>query len=164
MSQESQEPIVIYQSGIALMRNWKDEVAHWLVLRDDLTGQRQLVEAARLENESFRESIDREVAWQLNLRRGKDFIVSSVPRLHLEIPVEITHGCSDNQEKRVDVIEFYLIELYGKQARKTIEELDNIEWWSADQLLAETDENQLLSRQQQLLRMADILKSEHPNE
>lgn len=159
-----QQPVAINQTAIALLRGHIENESRWLVVYDTTVEQHRLVEAIRLEDESFRESIDREVAWQLNLRRGKDYIVSSVPRLHLEIPIEITHGCSDGVDQRIDVVEFYLVELYGKQARATIENDPNVKWWKAEQFFSEVDGEGLLSRQQQILQLADILKEEHPNE
>ena len=161
---DEQQPLAINQTSIALLRGWIDDESRWLVVYDEVVKQHRLVEAVRLEEESFRESIDREVAWQLNLRRGKDYIVSSAPRLHLEIPIEITHGCSDGVDQRIDVVEFYLVELYGKQARAAVENDPHAKWWETEQFFSEVDGEGLLSRQQQLLQLADILNEEHPNE
>lgn len=158
---EEQPPIAINQSAIALIRRWFDGTSRWLVLADDRSMNHRLVEAERLQEESFRESIDREIAWQLNLQRGKDYIVSSVPRLHLEIPFEVTHGCSDGTEQRIDVVEFYLIELYGKRASTILDDHPNVHWWSTEQLYQESETAGILSRQRQILLLADILREDH---
>lgn len=159
MTEYEHQPVLVNQTAIALIRRWVDEDQRWLVVHAGGETPPRLVEADRLEEESFRESIDREVAWQLNLRRGKDYIVSSVPRLHLEIPIEITHGCSDRQENRLDVVEFFLVELYGSQAHSRLAESPEVHWWSADELLAEPPSGGLLARQRQLLQIADILQA-----
>lgn len=158
MPDDSINSVAIHQSAIALVRGWIDNASKWLVIQDAHAEQYRLVEASRIEEESFRESIDREVAWQLELTRGKDYIVSSVPRLHLEIPIEIAHGCSGELEQRVDVVEFYLVELYGQKAKQTLLENTRIKWWSPEEILNETATHGIISRQQQVLRLADILR------
>ncbi|QDT31713.1 hypothetical protein [Thalassoglobus polymorphus] len=158
--QEQQRPVAINQTAIALIRRWFEDQSKWLVLHDETVDHHRLIEAQRLEEESFRESIDREIAWQLNLERGKDYIVSSAPRLHLEIPIEIAHGCSDKQEVRVDVVEFYLVELYGSSAQKSLDKNSSVQWLNARQFLAEGSNTEILSRQRQILQLADILNED----
>ncbi len=160
MEDEHQRPVAINQTAIALIRRWFDDQSKWLVLHDESAQRHRLIEAQRLEEESFRESIDREVAWQLDLDREKDFIVSSTPRLHLEIPIEITHGCSDKQEQRIDVVEFFLVELYGKSAQEHLDRNPNVQWLSSRQFLAEGANTKILSRQRQILQLADILNED----
>lgn len=156
MTDEQEQPLAINQTSMGLVRGWFDGDARWLVIQDPVTQQFRLIEAIRLEDESFRESIDREVAWQLDLRRGKDYIVSSVPRLHLEIPFEVDHGCAIGTEQRVDVVEFYLVELYGQAARPALESRPHVFWWGQADFQSAQVEN-LIPRQRQILQIADIM-------
>ena len=149
---------VLEQTAIALVRGWFGKSQRWLVHQRPET-EWTLIETDRLEQESFREAISREIAWQLNLRRDKDYIVSSVPRLHLEMPAESRKTCGGVELPTVDVIEFYLVELFGRAARDTLDRNPDIDWWEADQLLS-TSQPTLCSKHRELLRFADILKED----
>lgn len=150
-------------SALALIRRWVDDRSQWLVHRADRSQPFRLIEAQRLESESFREAIMREVAWQLDLDRHKDMIASSVPRLHLELMLETQHGCADSSDCWVDIVEFYLIQTYGKQGREKLEGNPHIEWWAAEQLMTENSLQDFDARQRLLLQKADILNEESHN-
>ena len=156
----SQRPTALNQTVIALVRRWFNDQSHWLVLTDSEESERRFVEAERLEQESFRESIDREVAWQLGLRRGKDYIISSVPRLHLELPVTVNHECSGEAEARFDIVEFYLIELFGRQSRAALDQNSKVEWWNVERLLSDSSSTRLHHRHRDLLKIADFLNGD----
>ena len=64
--------------SLALIRHPKAREWEWLLRWSDERGQFETLTAARLESESFREALDREIAWQLDLRRSKDYIISSM--------------------------------------------------------------------------------------
>src|SRR5690606_35600978 len=71
----------------------------------------RLLQAERLEKESYREVVDREVAWTLRLARGRDFIVSSAPRAHFQGVIPQGNG-----EDVFYVAEFYVVDLFGSGA------------------------------------------------
>lgn len=152
----------VRQTAMALFRRWYGEESRWLVLRDEQSGGYRLIEAERLEEESFRESVDRELAWQLHLRRGKDYLISSVPRLHFPINLTETSACSGKEERRQEVVEFYLVELYGSDAVTTLESQSHVEWWPASRILKAplSGEPEFDPRQRQILLAADVLCGE----
>ena len=86
--------------------------------------------AERLDDESFRECLDREIAWVLDLRRGKDYIVSSQARLHLDVPVEAA------DDETFFVVEFYIADLYGKASRGMVELNRDVSWLTSDEVLS----------------------------
>ncbi|TWT57457.1 hypothetical protein KOR42_08180 [Thalassoglobus neptunius] len=157
-------PTALNQTALALIRRWFDGRPRWLVLSNDNESATRLIEAERLEKESLRESIDREIAWELGLRRRKDYIVSNVPRLHLESPVFQRETCSGKTEERFNVVEFFLVELYGKQGRDELDQKTHVEWWTVDQLLNPSGATLLQERQRTLLEIADILNEERKHE
>ncbi|MEW4490109.1 hypothetical protein AB1L42_18640 [Thalassoglobus sp. JC818] len=157
-------PTAWNQIALALIRRWFDDRPRWLVLSDEKESTSRLIEAERLQKESLRESIDREIAWELGLRRSKDYIVSSVPRLHLETPVFERETCSGEKEERFNVFEFFLVELYGKRGRNELDQKSHVEWWSVDQLLDQSGTTLLDERQRSLLEVADILNEERKHE
>jgi hypothetical protein len=152
----------VRQTAMALFRRWYGDESRWLVVRDAHSGDYRLIEAERLEEESFRESLDRELAWRLHLRRGKDYLISSVPRLHFPVTVTETSGCSGEEEQRREVIEFYLVELYGSGAVNSLESQADVQWWPASRMLAEPacGEPVFDPRQRRILIAADVLCGE----
>ena len=112
------ETVQKFVGSIALIRHPESPESSWLAYhsqqRDVLL---RLVTSERLEGESYRECIEREIAWELRLRRGKDYIVSRVPRLHFEQPVQIP----GEPEPVYFIVEFFVVDLYGSAARVTVE-------------------------------------------
>lgn len=160
MPADDDSTVLIRQSAIALFRRWYGSEARWLVVREPNQDSPRLIEAERLEQESFRESLDRELSWQLRLRRSRDYLISSTARLHFPVPwtYSITR-CSGEQERIMDIVEFYLVELFGSQGRATLDATPTVQWWTARQLMSteSTQDRPLLPRKRELLIAADIL-------
>lgn len=146
-------------TAIALIRRRIGDVQKWLVFQPRETVF-ELIQAVGLEQESLRESLSREIAWRLELERDKDYIISSVPRLHLEDPLG-RHAAPGEPEPKVEVVEFYLVELYGSNGRDKVDQNPNVHWWGADQLITAEQSPCLPERQRELLRIADILREDH---
>ena len=106
-----------FVGSIALVRRWFGEEERWLARWNDREHVLDFVRAERLEGESYRESIDREVAWTLRLERNRDYIVSSVPRLHFQAPLEIPGHCMPVYF----VVQFYVVDLYGQRATHALD-------------------------------------------
>lgn len=84
----------------------------------------------RLERESFRETVTREIAWQLDLDRDKDFVVSNM-----------AVGSHEFVEKEFNVdhhvaIAFYRARLFTEFSRNKIESNANCRWVSSKELCA----------------------------
>ena len=86
--------------------------------------------AERLENESWRECLDRELAWVLDLRRGKDYLISNMARLHYE---EAVVEPGSDEPSRLE-IEFYVVDPYGRAGREVFKRLPDSRWLSNDEL------------------------------
>lgn len=117
-----------FTGSVALLRH-PEQLEHlWLAHWDSRRQYFDFVTAERLDDESFRECLDREIAWVLDLRRGKDYIVSSQARLHLDVPVEAA------DDETFFVVEFYIADLYGKASRGMVELNRDVSWLTSDEV------------------------------
>lgn len=89
----------------------------------------EFIVADRLDRESFRESVTREVAWQLNLNRKTDFLVSNMAQLSMEYVETFT----DDSQRHVSVA-FYNVHLFRKSARDSISGDASNHWISASEV------------------------------
>lgn len=119
-----------FVGSLALVRQVQDGRTTWLARWHEQSGRYGFIEADRLEGESYRECIDREVAWSLGLKRGKDYIVSSTPRLHLELQSQPP----GESEMMWFIVEFYVVDLYGSTALETIDADAGNRWLTAEEL------------------------------
>jgi len=119
----------LHQS-VALLRHPQQLENLWLTYWHAGRNFYDFVWTERLENESSRESLDREIAWLLNLRQSKDYIISSMARLHMEIPSETS--TSDT----VSTVEFYVVDLYGKLGMASVELNRNLRWLTSEEVLS----------------------------
>ncbi len=119
-----------FTGSIALLRHPQQLENLWLAHWDARRQHFDFVTAERLDDESFRECLDREIAWVLDIRRGKDYIISSQARLHLDIPVE------SDDVVTFYVGEFYIADLYGKAGRAMIEHNKELRWLTSDEVLS----------------------------
>ena len=118
------------RASIALIRHHDEPEHHWLSFWNAAAQQFSFVVAERLENESWRECLDRELAWELDLRRGKDYLISSMARLHFE--EAIVEPNSDEPAKLE--IEFYVVDPYGRAGREAFKSLPDSRWLSNNEL------------------------------
>lgn len=144
-----------FVGSVALIRH-PDRGEHaWLTIWDDSAECYDFVVAQRLCEESYRESIDREIAWKLRLRRGKDYIVSSVARLHLDAVLPL----SGTEAETYFVVEFFVVDLYGGSARVTVANNPATRWLTARELLAgkSRDGSFVSERLAMLLRKSEVI-------
>lgn len=119
----------LFVGSIAMIRRFEGEEILWLARWSSACQRLRLVRAPRLEQESWRECLDREISWTLQLRRGRDYIISRVPRLHFDTLLEDPYNCRY-------IAEFYVVDLYGKRGRERACQDEVNCWLTADQLLA----------------------------
>ena len=119
-------------TAIALFRHPEELENLWLVHWNQRAEHFDFVTASRLDNESFRECLDREIAWTLELRRGKEYIISSQARLHLDVPVE----SPEPDHQQCLSVEFYIVDLFGKNGRISIENNPNVRWLTSEEVLS----------------------------
>ena len=84
------------------------------------------VVADRLSKENFRESVTREVAWQLNLKRQTDFLVSNMAQLSMEY----IETMPDQTERHIAVA-FYNVHIYRRIALESLTQDPSSRWMSA---------------------------------
>ncbi len=115
--------------GVALIRKM-DRRIHWLGKFDRANNQIDFVIAHRLEKESWRESIIREVAWELDIDRKRDFIVSNMAQLNINLEATLP-----GQLEPVSVAcAFYNVELYRKSAIEQIDGNADLVWLSSSEI------------------------------
>ena len=127
--------------------------SEWLAVWNPAKGVLTLPEAEKLEDESFRDSLVREVAWATGLDAGKDYLVSHAPRAHVQFAEE----CEGPGQGDVTVMEFYVCELF-RRGRAKLAETDGVTWLTAGDLEAgEAGGRPVASRQLALMKRADLL-------
>lgn len=138
-----------------IRRDREDGRDEWLAMWNPGRACYQFVEAHRLEDETFRQSLLREIAWTTGLHTGKDFLVSGAPRAHLQF-AEV-EDCS--ADPVWFIVEFYLVELMGKRHRDLLSANDEITWVTVEQISTgrAADGRPLCRRLLSLLKQADIL-------
>ena len=83
--------------------------------------------ADRLNKESFRESIAREVAWQLGLKRKSDFLVSNMAQLSMEYVEETM----PHETPRHVAVAFYNVHIYRRTVLESLDQTPDFRWLSA---------------------------------
>jgi hypothetical protein len=104
----------------------------WLAVWDNRHCHFDFVIAERLENDSFRECLDREIAWKLPLRKGKDYLISSVARLHLDT----AFSAAKQTSLMLYSIELFIVDLFGKMAAQSLANDPNLRWLSSNEVLS----------------------------
>ncbi len=119
-----------FTGSIALVRHPEQLENLWLAHWNASRKHYDFVTAERLDHESFRECLDRELAWVLDIRRDKDYLISSQARLHLDLPGGVRAdetGC---------VVEFYIVDLYGKAGWGSVELNNQLCWLTSEEVLS----------------------------
>ena len=125
---EDDAPPDAFVGAFGLVRTQTDDTIRYLTIVD---GDRlDFIRCVRGEGVGYRESLEAAVAERLGLRRGKDYIVSSVPRAHLN-----SRLCGSKVDGREDeplwyVCQFFVVNLFGKAAREAVDARDDVRWLS----------------------------------
>ena len=115
--------------SVALIRRMDGEQTRWLVKWDERYQHWKLVRSERLEAESFREVILREVAWELDLDRKRDFAVSKMPRLCMEYVGSLPERDGDLHI----AVAFYMVPIYRAEALQRLESEEFL-WINSEEL------------------------------
>lgn len=103
-----------FDGSVGLIRHAEPNYSSWLARWNVQSECFEFIVAARLERESYRACLSREIAWLLNLERDRDYLISSVARLHYE----------KNDMK----VEFFVVDPYGKSFAKKIKSDPDNRW------------------------------------
>jgi len=128
--QQKASPMDHLTGSIALIRHPTHLENQWLSYWNIARRYYDFVIAERLDSESFRESLDREVAWVLDIRRGKDYVISRQARLHLDFPID------SEADHMFAEVEFYIVDLYGKSGRASVELNKQLCWLDSEEVLS----------------------------
>lgn len=120
-----------YFVSMGLLRDVRDDGTLWRVYKPDAKVHFTPVMAERLEGENARICLDREISWTLNLTPGRDYIISSMARLHYD--TEIVR--SGETESTLYAVEFYMVDWYGKLAKGIIDADTSGRWITTDELV-----------------------------
>lgn len=116
--------------SVALIRNSISDQLRWLALQDESTGQLRFVIGDRLESERFRETAIREVAWELQLDRQRDFLVSNMAQMNLEFTDQLP-GRFDSSHNQVA---FYNVEIYRREVREKLARDPRSFWVTSEEI------------------------------
>lgn len=132
----------LFQS-IALVRKSAEEKSQLLLRWEESKKYWTFIVADRLNKESFRESARREVAWQLNLDKKSDFLISNMAQLSMEF----VETLSDESERHTAVA-FYQVHVYRKKILQLIDADPCNRWSSAAEVCqGETADGELIHPQ-----------------
>jgi hypothetical protein len=110
--------------AVALIRSTESGSLRWLVKHGTNGEKPSLIIGNRLERETFRETVTREVGWELNLDRKRDFLVSSMAQMNLEF----TDRLPGHSETSHIAASFYNVEVYRSQVLEQLRADDTCFW------------------------------------
>ena len=120
-----------YRRGIALIRNFNTgNMLRWLGVYDRSKQAIGFVTGERLEGDSFREAVKREVAWLLDVDRQTDFLTSKMAQLNLEFVDVLLDGGSARHYH----VAFYNVEVYRQKVLDKIAARDDLIWLTSKEI------------------------------
>lgn len=118
--------------SIALIRKPTEHRTSWLARWQDRGRWFDFIMAEPLGDESFRECIDREVGWVLDLERERDYLVSNMAQINLDFSDALP---GDAHETQI-LVAFYVVDLYRKSAWQKVDADRENFWLTAEQIYA----------------------------
>lgn len=122
--------------AVALIQSAREDRLYYLLHNRQAPNERQehweFVVGTRLENESFRETVIREVAWQLNLDRERDFLVSHMAQRCVETIEHLPGNCHPVHL----AVAFFPVHFYRSQVIARFENEPNWRWFSSREIMA----------------------------
>ena len=119
-----------YRKAIALVRNFDTgNMLRWLAVYQKESRALHFITGDRLQGESFREAVLREVAWQLNIDR-RDFLTSKMAQLNLEFIESLPHA---SMERHYHVA-FYNVEVFRPAVIEMIQNRSELVWVTSEEI------------------------------
>lgn len=152
LSEYGAEPFI---GSIGYFRRFVDETEHWLCFWDDGLQEYHLLQARRLEGESFLTCLHQEIEGKTGLDRINDYIISGLSVAHHQAPIE----WSDGEPPQWVIVQFFPIQLYGSRARYRVDSLVNARWFTLAEIAQgqSIDGKPLHRYQRALIERADLL-------
>jgi len=120
----------LLQLSVGLIQKVVEDSVQLLLKYDPSAGMWRFIVGHRIENESFRDTILREVAWQLDLDRTSDFLVANMAQFNME-SIEQLPGRGEPVQLRIT---FYPVHLYRKQAIELISHQTAFRWFTCNEI------------------------------
>jgi hypothetical protein len=145
-----------YFRSLALIPRVNEERSSWFCQWNQVDGWFDFVTGERLDNESFRDCIDREVSNTLGLG-PKDYLVANMAQLNLEFAAVLP---GEAEASHVSVA-FFIVNPYGKTSRQMLESHPGGRWLTGGELLEgkTTDGIPVSPVVTYLLKRADVIPS-----
>lgn len=97
-----------FELSVPLIRTLGQSGLQWLLRLHGGDSQLRFLTVQRLEGESCRESVAREVAWELGLERKTDFLVSNMAQLNIDfigvLPGQSASSCNRFSFYNVEIV------------------------------------------------------------
>ncbi len=123
----------VYRRGVALVRNFNTgNMLRWLGVYDSASQTIGFITGQRLEGESFREAVQREVAWSLDVDRQTDFLISKMAQLNLEFVDALIDGANAKHYH----VAFYNVEIYREKVLRKITAREGFIWVTSEEICA----------------------------
>ena len=116
--------------SIALIQTTGDAPVQWLLRKESNQDHWRFIVGERLNRESFRETVTREVGWQLNLNPRSDFLVSNMALLSMEY---VDQHPEEGTEQHV-AVSFYPVHIYRERVRQELNADETNRWVSAAEI------------------------------
>lgn len=153
------EPIDL---AFALVRHPEQMEQCWMLRRSHPNAPLSILTAERIEGESFRTSLDREFAWTLRLRQGKDYLISKMARLNIEDDFHLP-GTDTPQPCR---FAFLVVDFYGRQSKQQAMQMTDVVWATGPELHAgRTETGELISPWQvSVIQRTEVIPNHTPSD
>lgn len=141
--------------SVALIRHPEQLEASWLSILNESGDELSLITATRSEGTSWRDCLDQKIADALLVRRGKDYIISKMPRLNFEDVIQV--GTRQQQM----AVAFFVVDLYGRNARAAIDHDPRTVWVSNRELRQGISDSGIpfAPHMCELLRRSDVIRN-----
>lgn len=116
--------------AVPLVRRFDGKLLRWMARLDPRSKLLEFLIADRIESESFRETVTREVAWELGLDRSRDFLVSNMAQMNLQHSGELPGYDEPVQAK----VAFYNVEIYRSAVGQQLESDPQNYWVKSDEI------------------------------
>ena len=123
------EPEII-PIAVALIRKTDSNGIFWLGRNQKEDGLLKFVVSQPMERKSLREAITEEVAWEFDLDRSKDFLVSNMAQLNYDFPASVP-AVKNAQPLKVT---FYNVEIYRRSVRQQLDDDPRSTWLSSTEI------------------------------
>lgn len=143
--------------AVALIRKIDDNGIFWLGRKKQIDGLLKFVIGQPMPRKSLRESITAEVAWEFELNRSRDFLVSNMAQLNFDFP-ESVPAVKNAQPLKVS---FYNVEIYRRSVMQQLDGDPQNVWLTSNEIWdGQTADGQRLDPfVHQLITRSEVIRS-----